>query len=79
MKTMLASFSGQTLSREQMKAVKGGKCTITFDTAGGGCASIVVETNASQQSAVNYAESKMGGSINGSSTITGYNVQCHEL
>jgi len=79
MKTMISSFGGYVLSREQMKKIVGGVCHIYFDTVDGGEASITVNYGTSQSSAVNYANSKMGGSINGSSSITGYRVNCDEM
>jgi len=79
MKTMMSSFGNAVLSREQMKKVVGGMCHIYFDTVDGGEGSFTVHAGSSQSSAVNYANSRMGGSINGSSAITGYRVNCDEM
>lgn len=72
----LASFSDFALTRGEMKRVTGGYCKIYFDTADGGCSSMVVATNANKSKAVKWANSRIGGSFSGSSKITGYNMTC---
>ena len=76
MKKSIGSFSDVALTREQQRSVSGGGCQITFDTRDGGCASITGYYAGSQSGAANYANKQMGKSINGSSTITGYNIYC---
>jgi hypothetical protein len=78
MKKMLANFGIETLNRSQMIEIKGGMCVITFDTVNGGCGAIKVTKAISQAQAVAYADSQMGGSINGSSPVNGYNVNCNQ-
>lgn len=76
MKKMLANFQNETLNRSQMIGIKGGMCRILFDTVNGGCGSISVTLGTGEAGAIAYADSHMGGSINGSSTINGYSVSC---
>ena len=72
----LSNFSAFALTRGEMKSVVGGACTITFDTQDGGCSSITIKTKATQAQSVKFANSYIGKSFNGSSTVNGYNVTC---
>jgi hypothetical protein len=69
MKTMLASFAGQMLSKGQMKKVKGGsKYCVTWDTPGcGGNQNDVIEAG-SMSEAMDIADT-------GLEDYAGYNIQ----
>ena len=78
MKKILLNAKDQVLSRDEMSTLRGGRgmCTVYFDTVNGGCESIKATTSMSQSQATSWAESHMGGTINGSSQIVGYRVDC---
>ncbi len=77
MNNLMSNFSGLALSRMEMKKVKGGMCTIKYNTKDGGCGSITQYVGGTQSQSLKIANKNVGRSINGSSTITGYSMTCN--
>jgi bacteriocin-like protein len=72
MKKMMEMFSLETLSKNEMKGISGGGCTLTIDY-GSDCGNSVVSTHGSEAEvryAIRDGKKKPG--------YSGYNFSCHQ-
>lgn len=76
MQNLMSNFSGLALSRVEMRNIKGGMCTIKYDTVNGGCGSTTQYVGGTKKQALKKANGMIGKSFNGSSTVTGYSMKC---